>query len=241
LQRTRAGCSDSADSSAFGGRRSPLNGKPLGPPLAIARLMLMVAALSAIGSPMFGVADGPKQEVDWLALSRAWQAYRSTASASAAEQAYRLLPLKPLTIGGYGHSEIVEQFYGSLNWLEPRVMAGDRWSTRIAFRFCALADAAFAEDLFALLGNMIRLQPQLFLEELEANRESVRRLDDIVLSYGVDEYANSSKPHEDYLAELRSRLLALDRLKVANQRLRRLRDDCDRLLSDEIAHPKWND
>ena len=32
LQRTRAGCSGSADSSVFGGRRSPLNGKPLDDP-----------------------------------------------------------------------------------------------------------------------------------------------------------------------------------------------------------------
>ena len=30
LQRTSAGCSGSADSSVFGRRRSPLNGKPLG-------------------------------------------------------------------------------------------------------------------------------------------------------------------------------------------------------------------
>jgi hypothetical protein len=54
LQRTRAGCTGAANSSAFGGRRLPLNGRPLGSAKRLARLL--AAGTSLISTSAFAVA-----------------------------------------------------------------------------------------------------------------------------------------------------------------------------------------
>ena len=195
-------------------------------------MMLPAAVLLLVTLATVGTDTAAGSSDQWGELKLAWKAYRAEPTPRNAEHLYRLLPSKHRADMD---PELFMEFWGSLEWLEPRIMRGDKWATRIAFRFHAVSDAAFAEDLDEMLGRMIRPQPVLFLQELSANRESYEDIGDIVLSYGTDAYASSATPEKDYLAELEERLATLRSLKLPNAKLRQSRDGCIRLLQKEIA------
>jgi len=177
---------------------------------------------------------GALQQLDWQELERAWDKYHSRPTADNAEQLYSRLPVSPPKHGGYGHPELMEKFYSALDWLQPRILGGDRWATRIAFRLCAVADAAFSEDLEAMLASMIRRQPLLFLEELRRNRKSVGDITTVVLNLNADEFLEA--PSEIKKAELQARLDALGSVSPSKLELMNLRDECRSLLGEEITH-----
>ena len=203
---------------------------PLGPTLQSRRLLIVsVTLLMAVASQ---ASAGGKPSVKWQSLDRAWKTYRAKPTAQNARAVADLLP----TNGKAQDApvELVEKFYSSLPWLQPRILGGDRWATRVAFRFSAVADAGFAEDLNSILGGMIARQPLLFLEELNRSRRWVPDLADVVLSLDIDAF--SQAPTETQKAELQTRLDALQSLDLASVALMDLRSECLSLLGEEITH-----
>jgi hypothetical protein len=145
-----------------------------------------------------------------------------------------LLPTLKQGRGVVAPPGLFDKFYLSLAWLQPRLLGGDRWAARIAFRLLAVSDAGFNEDLSALLASMIPRQPLLFLEELNRNRQWVPDLPFVVLNLGTDDFADASPA--DQRAELQSRLDSLRSLELTTVALMGLRDRCVDLLGEEIAH-----
>jgi len=216
MQRTRSSASPP---------RSPLMRSPLGPPAKTCVLIVVLIALSQQTLLIAYPADSRTEMVF------AWSAFEKDPSSKTANRVCELI-----SKGATGEID----FYSSLVWLGPRMRAGDRWATRVAFCFRSIADGAFGEDLESELGYVIRPQPLIFLEELNrrvgATPDDARRF---VISFGTDEWAESANPHQDYLAELEARRAALRALHIDNAAVRRLRGYCVRFLTEEINHPTW--
>ncbi|MDQ5873476.1 MAG: hypothetical protein M3547_14865 [Acidobacteriota bacterium] len=196
-------------------------------------LLFAVVVLLLTTLPLKGTARD-SHSVQWKRLERAWTAYRATPDARNAAVFYQRLPRIPLPLGSLVPPGLVSKFYLALDWMGPRILAGDRWASRIAFRFSAMADADFSEDLHAILGEMIRLHPMLFLQELQLNRPAVSDLANVVLSLDIDKFADASP--ERRKAELQARLDALQALDLKDLDLMDLRSECTSLLGEEIVH-----
>jgi len=210
--------------------RSPVMRSPLGPTLQSRNLLLVsVTLLMAVASDT--LAQG-KSSTKWQSLDHAWETYRAKPTAENGKAVADLLPTRAQARNV--PAELVEKFYSSLAWLQPRILGGDRWATRVAFRLSAVADAGFAEDLDSVLGGMISRQPLLFLEELKRNRRWVPHFADIVLSLDIDTF--SQTPAEVQKGELQARLDALQSLDLASIDLMDLRSECLSLLGEEITH-----
>ena len=104
--------------------------------------------------------------------------------------------------------------------LEIQVTSGDREAVRLAFRLFSSADGHFAETLDIMLGRLIRIDPTLFLRELEIRRKQVARLDSLLGNFGeayVDRF-----PAQEY--ETEKRIAAL--MTVNDPALTAVRDEC---------------
>lgn len=90
--------------------------------------------------------------------------------------------------------------------LEQRVLMKERESVELAFRMRHIADGAFLEDLDIILGKLIRVDPELFLSELQRARVPPRAMDGLVGNLG-DAYVDQM---ERQCKEMRLRRQALN-------------------------------
>ncbi|WP_124950084.1 hypothetical protein [Sulfuriferula thiophila] len=130
-----------------------------------------------------------------------WEQYLDFPSAQNAKQVHSLTYSKgAASFGNYNG--------GDLQILALQVYAGDRESLRLAIRLKGQSDGGLAEDLTAIVGHVIRIHPQLFLEEIKFAKISITGLEDIVLNAGL-EYADRPEANQ---YELNMRLEALSRV-----------------------------
>jgi hypothetical protein len=169
---------------------------------------------------------------NWVMLREAWANYVNYPSSDNAKNVSRLLPTKP-------HSRVDEETVnyiydrdGNYRILERQIISSDPAAVELAFRLYTIADGAFAEDLDVYLGELIRINPNLFLEKLKQHRNIVVGFDGLLGNFGYV-YVDKLKAHA---LETSLRIEALR--SVNDKSLLSVRDECIQELNTQLIDQK---
>jgi hypothetical protein len=124
------------------------------------------------------------------------------------------------------------RLFEDLLLLEIQVISADREAVRLAFRLFAESDGHYSETLCIMLGRLIRIDPALFLQELEDHRKQIPHIDDLLgglLGNHGDAYVDRFRARE-YETERRIKAL----MTVTDPRLKKLRDKCVAELKGQV-------
>lgn len=115
-----------------------------------------------------GVTDWQEQVIDWDNIMQAAVAYFEDPSTENALILYEALPKAQVRNrdrkGGF--LTVDEYIYDNLHLLSEHVLKGERNAVKVAVRLWTMADGGFAESLSSMLGQLIRIDPKVFLEEI---------------------------------------------------------------------------
>ena len=64
--------------------------------------------------------------------------------------------------------------YQNMGMLERQVLSSHALSVKLAFKLKLVSDGAFSQDLDIILGQLIRINPELFLTELKSSKSKNR-------------------------------------------------------------------
>ena len=153
----------------------------IGPSLAAA---LLLAAMMA--APVVPRADDVY--VAWISFHEAYEAFTRYPSSENASAARSLLPdTSPVSRRKREWESNAVAFVASnLDILEREVEARNRDAVRLTYRLGVLGEEFVDQTTYMILGKLIRIDPQLFLEELHAHQRQVGSLDGLVSTLGPE-------------------------------------------------------
>lgn len=164
----------------------------------------------------------------WLTLLRSWDEYLNYPSTENAANVYTNIPQRPFDSTEWPwHSYAVDSISRDLRILAYNAWASDRNAVRLLFGLFEISDGDFSESLCIDLGRLIRIDPQLFLEELHNHMRYSGLLDGLLGNLG-DEYVDLVDGHS---LERELRVTALRTVDIDS--LITLRDSCIAELKSE--------
>ena len=127
-----------------------------------------------------------QETVNWDQVIMHWHNYVSMPSRWNAIILERALSsFQPSTISDNSkRSYFVKQVEKDIFLLDRQIVSRDSLAIKIAFRLFAYTDASLSEHLDVALGQVIRIDPKLFLAQLYQNRARVPRMDALLLNLG---------------------------------------------------------
>jgi hypothetical protein len=177
---------------------------------------LLLTSIPSVGQPK------AKAPIDWKAVHEAFAAYSEYPSHANATHVADLLPESghvEYTSDKREH-ETVEFVNQNLDMLERQVISRDPASIKLAFRLMTIADGEFAESLEIALGQLIRIDPTLFLRQLKEAKDQIIGLGGLTGNYG---YVFVDKVEAQRLETARR----IDSLEgVTDPALREIRNEC---------------
>lgn len=196
---------------------------------------LLLGLCLALMLPIESNMQKEGQIINWISTLKTAEDYFSYPSTENALQFYNNLPVFLL-----GHEEIKdrENFLKLIDCLDKNIPIlsremdiSDRNAVKLAFRLRNISDGSLSESLDAALGDSIRINPKLFLEELlsSPNREYLEKIGYPVTSGGLY-YVGQWPQVERY--ELEMRLKALNQVKDPD--LLGIRDICITMIKSEL-------
>jgi hypothetical protein len=171
----------------------------------------------------------------WPEIVRTIKAYEANPSPATAAAASKAIPKTSVPITNSNEETKANEAIhsrGPMAVLEQRVLLKERESVVLAFRMRHIADGAFLEDLEITLGKLIRLDPALFVEELQRAQVPAKAMGGLVGNLGesfVDELERQCK-------EWKLRKEAL--LTVSAASLKKTRDQAVASLRDTDSYCK---
>jgi len=167
-------------------------------------------------------------EINWRALDYAWKAFVNYPSSDNANRVYNLLPDQRYR--GKDDPSVLEKecrdsIYKDLAILGNEVIGANREAVKLAFKLFTISDGAFSESICITLGDLIRINPEMFLEELKNHRKYVSRISTVLGNLGyvfVDRY-------EAHKYAINQRIKALK--SVTNPMLSEMRLECLEVLN----------
>lgn len=128
---------------------------------------------------------------NWQEIARRFDAYAKHPTDENARSTIAVLPDAQVSFTGSAEESRANRIIYAeqpMTVLERQVLMRNQASVELAFRLMPIADGAFAEDLDIILGKLIRIDPVLFLTELQKAKgaESVGLVVNLGDSY-VDE------------------------------------------------------
>jgi hypothetical protein len=173
-----------------------------------------------------GLAQTGIDQPDWDKIVKAGQTYFDDPTSANALELYKALPKEQVrdVRDEQRFRDVFYFFDAHLGALERQVLLADRNSVKVAVRLWTIADGAFAEVLSEMLGDLIQVDPKMFIEEI---REFPWPKDygdfDAWLSQGNILCAAGIEASEEVrLKKLESRIAALE--AIADSRLAKVRD-----------------
>jgi hypothetical protein len=172
---------------------------------------------------------GKQETVHWQIIKNAFDKYLDYPSTENATLLCDVLPQEDIKNLGedYGVSEYLYKNYEILAY---EMKCGDKNAVKAAFSLFNISDGAFTEEIEWSLAELIRIQPKLFLEELELHKNGyfIREVDYPLFGEGII-----------FLDKMRAQTLESEmRIKalesVTDERLRPIRDECIKRLNDHI-------
>ena len=141
--------------------------------------VLSVALATLVSVPDVGA------ETSWDKIGKAWEEYLEYPSKDNCVALYQSLPNSRSELNYESDANgIGDSLFKNLDMLDYQISVGDRDATRIGFKLLTVADGHFGETLDIILGAIIRVDPQMFLEELHNHRHLIVRLDALVGDFG---------------------------------------------------------
>ena len=115
-------------------------------------------------------------EVDWVEIKNAFSDYVNEPNDISANKAIKSLPEVYTQLKSKESLSASEYIYNynQFGMLERQVISSHQPSVRLAFRLRSFADGGFSEDISILLGQLIRINPTLFLSELVIAKPKVK-------------------------------------------------------------------
>lgn len=153
-----------------------------------------------------------RAETPWAEIEHRISEYVAHPSPITAKAALDVMPKASVSFSNSAEERKAnEAIYAPkpMHVLEQRVLMKEQKSVELAFRMRHIADGAFLEDLEIILGKLIRVDPELFLDELQRAGVPFRAMDGLVGNLGdgyVDEMEKQCK-------EMQLRKQALNRVK----------------------------
>ena len=208
-------------------------GRPLSSRLALS-LGMIVGIMFFLGRGFFG----QEQSINWESVEIAARTYFDYPSTENARLFYLNLPEQPqwANIGNNDldrFKRIIDFVFANLEVLARQASVGDRDAVRLGFRLYNLTGSSFNTLLLdSVMADLIRSQPQLFLEELKSspNAQEIKTLGypllDAPLGFEV-------KRRMAYRYELEMRIKALE--SVTDSAVVDLRDACIKVIRDYLA------
>jgi hypothetical protein len=159
------------------------------------------------------------KSLDWKALRDTWVTYEEKPTSEAESRLYRLLCDKPGCSQANAKEDDITIVTHRTKPLYRRIGQGVPSAIDLGFRAIQIADGAFAEELYGVLGDLIESRPEVFLRHYLKNRP----FGDIGMCVNsMDEVADDQKA---LLAKLDKRLASLAR--VTDPGLSSARKDCE--------------
>jgi hypothetical protein len=175
------------------------------------RLAVIIAVMSGTSSSANVQMSGM---FSWTRLESVLMIYRQNPTEKHALLLYNALPDSPeseRSADTTGFSKAVEDAWGTTGILKKHAYMEGRNALRVCFKLIIISDAAFTEDLNQILGNMIRRNPTMFLEELKTHRQVFGDN----LSHWFQDYGPSfvDSPEQERSVETKRRIRALQSVK----------------------------
>lgn len=161
-------------------------------------------------------------------LSAEWGNYTENPSSENALKVYNLLPKKGHVRKEDSNIELNNLIYENLNIISNQILQGDKNNVKLAFRLFTISDGAFSEELQIMLGQLVKINPELFLTELKEHFHLIDRLGSLVCNYGSEFVDNRTKQK----AETDERIIKLKTIEKTE--LIKTRDKCLTELSKKL-------
>jgi hypothetical protein len=176
---------------------------------------------------------------DWDKIMNTAQTYFATPTSENAHEFYAALPTKKGDWGTLkGDRKKAESFiWDNLDVLDKKVLKPYRNAVKIAVGLFPISDGIYGEWLNNMLGDLIRVDPKMFLEETGGRLAELRKRgswnDGYILCNGTILDGESTASNETKLKELKLRIVALKTVK--DESLAGLRDECIKIIERRIS------
>jgi len=196
---------------------------------------LMLGLCFGLTLPLESNIRNQDQSISWDNSLKTAKAYFNYPSTENALRFYNNLPAFNVEVAEIKDTknflDLIHYLDENLPILSREMNISDRNAMKVAFRLMNISDGTLAESLDAALGDLIRINPRMFLEELLScpNREYIKEIGYPVTSGGLY-YVGQWPQVEKY--ELEMRLKALETVKDSG--LLGIRDICVALIEDEL-------
>jgi hypothetical protein len=205
--------------------------------------LLLIALIIGSHLSINGNAQTNIEGINWDKIMNAAQTYFASPTSENALKFFASLPNTAVL----GEARETEEFhkvfyyiYNKLDILERLVLKADGNAVKVAVRLGGIGDGAFSEWLDEMLGDLIRVDPKMFLEEIRKYpwpdgygdfKDWLAQCN--VLCNGRVLSGDSEASDEDRREELELRIKALETVKDAN--LMGFRDECIAILRKHIS------
>lgn len=179
----------------------------------------MLLALALIANP-----QAVQGTMDWQALGAAWKAYKEDPVGAKAIAIINLLPNNMKITDTKDGFLVINQILDQLSILEETIYTGETNSAKLGFRLFTISSGPFETALNRIIGNLIRFNTMLFLQELSGQRDFFTTLEPIVGSF-INDYPEDPAARE---LERKMRIKALE--NVEDKSLKSLRNECIKIL-----------
>jgi len=132
----------------------------------------------------YGFSEEKITSIDWKNLNKSWDAYIAYPSSKNLEKVSILLPylnwrkyLDHLSKIVYGGDIVLKKMVKDLWLLEKEAYSGNIGAVIVLHKLVTILDGWDKRDVLSILGNLIRINPSLFLEEISQQIENIDKDD----------------------------------------------------------------
>lgn len=190
--------------------------------MRLARLPVLISSTVLLLFVLLICIGTGEVQIDMANFGKVWDEYIANPTSDNALKVYSLLPDgkdKEIRL----QVEIRPLINNSLSVLESQIFSGDPNALKVAFRLFTIADSELKEGLARIIGNLIRFNARLFLQELK-NHYDLVDLSFIVCSFQFSLVGDS--PGQEL--EKKARIKALEYIEDAD--LSDLQKECIKAL-----------
>lgn len=166
-----------------------------------------------------------KVDINMTNLGNAWEEYITNPGNETALKVFEILPERKEDFKEFiVQPEVRKLISEKITILQRLVYSSDRDAVKIAFRLFSIADEELIKLLEEVLGNLIKFNTRLFLEELNAHEELVTDLPGLVCSFSLMETSDNAQ------LELEKNIRLKSLINNEDKKLKSIKKKCIKIL-----------
>lgn len=185
-----------------------------------------------------GFSEEKIPSIDWKNIRKNWDEFIEYPSSENLKKVFLLMPYmsrkkynptqRSIMFGGSG--DAVERMVKDIWLLEKEAYSGNKWAVKVLHKLLTLGGRWDRHKLLTILGNLIRINPHLFLEEMSQQIDNIDGDDfKLILRY-LDVVYYTDKTKARY-REIDLRIKALERVKTDS--LKTIKEKCLEVLMEK--------